>query len=409
MRKYLALILLICTNLLVFAGPPKPPAGKRWVLNPDVSDEFNETKLDTSKWLDYHPTWMGREPGLFMPSQVSVKDGFLQIRGEKMDKDSIIHTAHKDYVFNTKCGAVVSKKSIFLGYYECRAKAAATTMSTTFWFSSGRNAGPKNCDEYHLEWDIQECIGREGDFKGSFFAKGMHSNSHYWYNDCDGVRHDYRAPQVRFENDELASKDFHVYGGWWRSESSASYYYDNRSPKYQKFYDGVIEKPFNKPMHMRIVSETYPFPWIKLPSDQELLDSTKNTVYYDWVRGYKLVDADEPSNLKPEQLVKIYHEGVFFDKAILNIETSKTLNIPLTYKANEDRKIRLELFSPDGTKIKDVLIPAYAGYANIVYPLALDKQLEAKAGYKLTSTLLHKNGNKKEKLDTNTLSINLKD
>ena len=53
-------------------------------MNPDFSDEFNGTALDATKWLDHHPTWKGRVPGLFMPSQVSVKDGYLQIKGEKM-------------------------------------------------------------------------------------------------------------------------------------------------------------------------------------------------------------------------------------------------------------------------------------------------------------------------------------
>ncbi|WKX76605.1 hypothetical protein [Zobellia laminariae] len=38
-------------------GPPKPPMGKRWVLNPDFSDEFNGTELDTTKWYDHHPTY----------------------------------------------------------------------------------------------------------------------------------------------------------------------------------------------------------------------------------------------------------------------------------------------------------------------------------------------------------------
>ncbi len=135
MKKSFLPLLFLCICILSFAEPPKPPLGKRWVLNPDFSDEFNGMSLDTAKWLDHHPTWKGREPGLFMPSQISVKDGFLQIRGEKMGKDTVIGSQ----TFNVKCGAVVSKKPTFLGYYECRVKAAATTMSTTFWFSSAKN------------------------------------------------------------------------------------------------------------------------------------------------------------------------------------------------------------------------------------------------------------------------------
>ena len=144
-------------------------------------------KLDDTKWYDHHPTWKGRPPGLFMPSQVSVKDGYLQIKGRKLAKDTVIG----GNTFNIAGGAVVSKTTdAGFGYYECRVKAAETSMSTTFWLSSRKQyEGPKDCkDSYGLELDIQECIGREGDFKGKWFAKGMHSNAHFWYTDCEGKK-----------------------------------------------------------------------------------------------------------------------------------------------------------------------------------------------------------------------------
>lgn len=407
MKNFIALIILLSIGFVALAIPPKPPLGKRWVLNLDFSDEFNGTELDTTKWLDYHPTWKGREPGLFMSSQVSVKDGFMQIRGEKMEKDTIIHAYNRELTFNIKGGAVVSKKSAFLGFYECRMKASKTTLSATFWFSGKGGIGPNQCDKYGLEWDIQECIGRVGNFDGSYFAKGMHSNAHFWYTDCDGKRHDHRAPQVRFEDDELASENFHVYGGWWRDESTASYYYDNGEPKHQKFYDEVMEKPFNKPMYMRLVCETYPFPWIELPTDQELGENSLNTVYYDWVRGYKLVDAAEPSNLKPKDQIEIYDETVMFDTAILELPSSKTVTIPFSYQTNSDRVIKMVLFNPDGKKVKSMVTSAYAGYANLEFPMELDKKMKAEKGYKLVSTL-YKNSqlNKSDIIDINTLYIN---
>lgn len=413
LKKLIICILLISTGNLfcVFAqsGPPKPPLGKRWVLNPDFSDEFNGSKLDTSKWLDNHPTWRGREPGLFMSSQVSVKDGCLQIKGEKMKKDTIIHAYGRALTFNVKGGAVVSKKAVFLGYYEARIKAAATTMSATFWFStSKRSIGPNDCDNYSLEWDIQECIGRDGDFKGRYFAKGMHSNSHYWYTDCEKKRHDHRAAQVRFEEDEVASKNFHTYGGWWRDENSASYYYDNREPKHQFFYDSISKKPFDKPMYMRLVCETYPFPWIELPNKEELSDPSKNTVYYDWVRGYKLVDVNNLSlDTKQEIAIKIYDESVIFDTATLDLNASKNLKIPLTYKANQDRDIYFKLLDESGNKIKETKFSVYAGYANMEFDLKLKKKLLKASSYKIIASICPLNSKKKDSFDTSTLIINI--
>ncbi|GAA4237641.1 hypothetical protein GCM10022291_25030 [Postechiella marina] len=411
-KKITAFIVLVCIGNLIYvqaqSGPPKPPIGKRWVLNPDFSDEFNGTELDTDKWLDNHPTWKGREPGLFMSSQVSVKDGYLQIRGEKMKKDTIINAYNREMIFNVKGGAVVSKKAAFLGYYETKMKASATTMSATFWFSTSKTSiGPNDCDKYGLEWDIQECIGRKGDFKGSFFASGMHSNAHFWYTDCEKKKHDYRAAQVRFEDDEVASKDFHVYGGWWRDESSASYYYDNRAPKHQYFYDKVKKKPFDKPMYMRLVCETYPFPWIELPNDEELADPSKNVVYYDWVRGYKLVDFnDESHDTKQENPIRIYDEGVIFDSESIDLKSSKALKIPLSYKANKDRVISFLLKDSEGKNIVDQKITAYAGYANFEYDLKLKSKLKPSNTYVLLVTT-YPIGDKKSFLDKSTLLINI--
>ena len=116
------------------------------------------------------------------------------------------------------------------------------------------------------------------------FHKGMHSNAHYWYTDCDGAKHDYRAPtKVSFDDTKVASEGFDTYGGWWKDEKSASYYYNDTQTKSHTFYDQVTATPFTQPMGMNLVVETYPYPWVELPNDAELADATKNTTYYDWV------------------------------------------------------------------------------------------------------------------------------
>jgi hypothetical protein len=408
-KRYVALLTLLGMACALFADPPKPPLGKRWVLNPLFSDEFNGDTRDATKWYDHHPTWIGRPPGLFMPSQVSVRDGYLQIRGEKMEKDTLIHAYGRDITFNIAGGAVRSKNQVYLGYFECRVKAAATTMSTTFWFSGGGGKGPNGCDSYHQEWDIQECVGREGDFDGSYFASGMHANAHYWYTDCAGERFDHRAVQVKFEDSELASENFHVYGGWWRDASTASYYYDNREPKHQKFYDKISKTPMDKPMYMNLVCETYPFPWIELPSDEELADPKKNTVSYDWVRGYKLIDAREtlPVDLKTKTLPEIYDEGLSFPAAILELQPSASLSILLTYKANRDREIHLTLYDPEENKIWETSLSAYAGYAHFQFNCEIGQVLDAGSGYKLEGSLRPDKSPDSQVLDKSVLFIDL--
>jgi hypothetical protein len=80
------------------AGPPPPPDGKRWVINDQFSDEFNGTELDGSKWLDHHPNWKGREPGIFLPSQVKAAKAPFTIKANLLSgtaTDSKIISTHQ--------------------------------------------------------------------------------------------------------------------------------------------------------------------------------------------------------------------------------------------------------------------------------------------------------------------------
>ena len=64
--------------------------------------------------------------------------------------------------------------------------------------------------------------------------------------------------------------------------------------KSKTFNTSIKDKPFDQTMGVNLVSETYPYPWIELPNDEELADDSRNTCYYDWVRVYKLVDINKP-------------------------------------------------------------------------------------------------------------------
>ena len=398
MKKTLLLLLSFVFLLCINANPPLPDAGKRWVLNPNYSDEFNGTMLDTAKWHDYHPTWKGRKPGIFVPEMVKVVNGYLKLSGEKMINDTILtyNNSEKKDTFNIKCAAVVSKKlDAHYGYYECRAKAAQNTMSLTFWFSSRRShEGPKGCnDNFSQEWDIHESIGKEGDFEGTWFAKGMHSNAHFWYNDCDGNRHDYRAKEVRFENEKLSSEEFNIYGGWWHDSISATYYYNNGEPQRQDFYTEISDAPMVHPMGMNLVHETYPFPWISLPEDSDLADTSKNYVFYDWVRAYIQVDdsANTPYNNYPK--LNLYEENVAFINERMEVESAQIITIPLLFQCNEDRYVSVKIIDKNGNIVAKNTIKAYEGYAHYLMYLKSNEAF-GKGAYTVLAELKKKSAGK---------------
>jgi hypothetical protein len=70
--KKISLTLFVCISVSVLATPPE---GREWVPFAPMTDEFDGTALDLSKWYDHNPTWSGRPPSLFHPDCVAVPEG----------------------------------------------------------------------------------------------------------------------------------------------------------------------------------------------------------------------------------------------------------------------------------------------------------------------------------------------
>ena len=52
----------------------------------------------------------------------------------------------------------------------------------------------------------------------------------------------------------------------------------------------IDKTPFDQPMFVNLVCEIYT--WEVLPTKEGLMDDSRNTTYYDYVRSYKLVKID---------------------------------------------------------------------------------------------------------------------
>lgn len=362
---------------------PLPPVGKRWILDEKFSDEFEGTKLDDSKWLDCHPNWIGREPGLFEPSQVSLKDGMLLLKGEKMDKEKVVHAYGQDRVFNISCAAVVSKtQEAHYGYYECRFKANKTTLSTTFWLSSrggegnfsteGRQPEGAAKGKFSQELDICECIGRAGDFNGKFFSLGMNANIHYWFTPEGGSeKQDIRAKETRLlrSDGKTPSEGFNIYGCWWKDENTATFYLNNEQSNTVSFANRKTGEPFclTEPMGLNMVVETYPQPWIALPTDEELSDPDKNTSYYDWVRSYILTDINKPDARNGNSTVFKEHLQFIEKPEILSCAENGKVRFQLAYTAGMDCEISILIYNAQNNLMAFEVFPVYSGYGNTFY------------------------------------------
>lgn len=288
-NKWLMMVLCLPAAATVHAMAPKipvppppveAPEGYEWVLNKQFSDEFDGKKLDRKKWDDHYKGWEGREPGRFVPSSISVKDGFLQIKSTVLDPPQGVSNEWK-----IACGAVQSKKAeASYGYYEARIKPSKISTSSTFWL---KNENPDDIRPFKLtELDILECIGNAQ--RWSSFGNHMMSNSHieYFSENRD------EEPEIiklgkNVKLDSKVSDKFRTFGCWWVDANTMHFYLDGKrvytiTPSTER-----EEKPFDQTLFVNMVCEIYT--WEVPPTVEELMDDSINTTLYDYVRAYKLV------------------------------------------------------------------------------------------------------------------------
>ena len=298
------------------AEPPEPELGQRWIINPLLSDEFNDTALDESKWFNFHPMWDGRPPAKFMPSSVSVNNGKAQIRASLLDTP--------DRNFTIAGGAIRSRNEAKFGYYEASMKASKINMSSTFWMSNNSTPliGPNNqaidciSDQWSLELDIIESVG--GTIQqawGKSFRTTQNYNTHVHYKTCNGGHANYSAGVHATEgnganaiSNELPGgqevwQDYNTYAVWWKNANDADFYLNNTLSGQVEFNRDLLQEPFSREMAINLVMETYDWA-TPYPSANELANNAINTTYYDWVRSYELIAADDDAPVYQSSVIK---------------------------------------------------------------------------------------------------------
>jgi len=266
MSRYIAVLFLLLIGRNGLADRlPSPPAGYRWEMVQELSDEFNGGQLVSSKWTPDHPSWKGREPSRFKEENVSVHRGNLDLRSTTNLKSlSEVGDPSRDIWVQSAC--VSSKNPIAsYGYYEARIKASQLSMTSSFWFQGK-----------YSEIDVVEQIGAP--LLAPQRSNYMLMNTHYF---TGSPKQDQKTP-AKSKMQSGAAEQYHVYGVWWQAKDSVVFYLDGKevarvSPRGE----------FLEPMYMFFDTEV--FLDAGLPSIDSLADDRKNTMHIDWVRSWKLV------------------------------------------------------------------------------------------------------------------------
>ncbi len=260
-------------------GEDPRPSGSIWERVDNMTDEFEGSSLDTSKWQD-EPVgndwvWIGRPPGLFKASNVRVDDGKMQVTVSKLDAPQIINGSTY-----THQGAIVrSKYPGQLGwYFECKMKANKTVMSSTFWLMSKWDCEKK------LELDIQECVGRTTDKTeewGKNWDEIYHSNAIHRTTTCHPEP---ERDQAHVKTNVKNHERFFIYGAWWKSTTEVMFFLDG---KYVYSLNPTVE--WDMPGYIQMAIETYD--WNPIPEDGGIFETAteeERTTQYEWVRTWKL-------------------------------------------------------------------------------------------------------------------------
>ncbi|MDO6680101.1 MULTISPECIES: family 16 glycosylhydrolase [unclassified Shewanella] len=263
-----------------------------WILNPEVSDEFETDTLDEDRWyivgkfengkpVYKHPdkpnkkVWKGRAPSQFSGKNYRLENGKL-ILETRWEPDFPFTDEIRVPVFgdalpheNLTTACIISRKEFKYGYIEIKSKAADAEITSAFWAMG-----------HQLEIDFFEQFGDHRD------PEKLELDKELWWSIRDWSKNTSKPGKPTYtEHKDLGFRvadDFHIYGIEW-NENGFKYYvdgvlfsdvsaddvrkwaYENR--EVSEDYDGYVA---TKPISIWLDQET--FPWHGVPDSKADLE-----------------------------------------------------------------------------------------------------------------------------------------
>ena len=269
-----------------------------WILNTDISDEFEAATINEDQWLiqgrngKYQSNFIGRVPAQFSTDNAILEDGKLKIL-TKWEPDYPFtkdNSGNQLGVYNgvskpITTAAVISKKQFQYGYMEIKSKAANAEITSAFWTTGPGPGKPGGA----AELDMFEMFG--GHKTNDAWKKRLKLNIISWDPSNEIFKEQKELGKIgttHTRNIQAANNtadDFHVYGFEWTAEYIKVYIDGVLHP------DGTILKSVltkngaepdrwvtDVPSWIWFDSET--FPWLGLPDASDLQTPAEYQIEY---------------------------------------------------------------------------------------------------------------------------------
>jgi beta-glucanase (GH16 family) len=253
MRNYITgtcvILWIFLANTALMAAPPTG-SGDGWQVIPELTDEFEGSKLDSEKWHDHDPGWKGREPGVFSPENVAVSEGKLHLTARVETLPDLPKGYH---TFTT--AAVKSKALVKYGYFEILCRPMKSKASSAFWFY-------RDTPEEWTEIDVFEICGEGDKWKNTY-----NMNAHVFRTPTE-KKHFQKPGKWKAPFD--FADGYHVYALEWNKDA-VKWWVDG------KVVHEMKNTHWHQPLNMMFDSETFP-DWFGLP-DKATLPATFSIEY----------------------------------------------------------------------------------------------------------------------------------
>lgn len=286
---------------------------KKWVLQEDVSDDFNYTSEASNKsaaflekWDDfYHNGWKGPAPTLWQRDHSLVEGGKLLMKASRVSGETLTFSSGgKSYTLPaTRLGCITSRVRVkYPAYVEAFVKITNSVLASDVWMLS-----PDDTQEI----DICEAYGSARYSNDWFSNKRLHLSHHVFI----------RQPFTDWQpNDEgsfytdgstVWSEDYHRIGVYWRDPWHLEYYVDGKLVRTRSGKDQIDPKYHTNATNqgdtsndtrtgmskeMDIIINTEDQTWRAIqglsPTDRELSLVDDHTFKVDWIRVYKPQDIE---------------------------------------------------------------------------------------------------------------------